>query len=126
MFSQVAEAGMPDLDALLWVQRTVENHSVVVRAFGELDMLTAPRLSTQLDRAEAIVVPPAQVVLDLTGLTFLGSVGLSVLVAHHQRCAKLGSRLEIVPGGRAVTRPITMTGLHRVLDLVPDFVGGQA
>jgi anti-sigma B factor antagonist len=126
MFSQVVEAAMPDLDALLWVQRTVENHSVVVSAIGEVDMLTAPRLSTQLDLAEAIVVPPAPVVLDLTGLTFLSSAGLSVLLAHHRRCAALGSRLEIVPGGRAVTRPITMTNLHRVLDLVPSFVGGQA
>lgn len=117
---------MTDLDALLWVQRTVENHSVVVRAAGELDMLTAPRLSTQLDLAEAIVVPPAPVVLDLSGLMFLGSAGLSVLLAHHERCAKLGSRLEIVPGGRAVTRPLEVTGLDQILAVVPDFVSGPA
>lgn len=108
-----------ELDGLLWVQRTVENHSVLVRAGGELDILTAPRLSQQLDRAEAIVVPPAPVVLDLTGLTFLGSAGLSVLMAHHERCLALGSQLRIVPGGRAVTRPLNMTGLDRVLSVVP-------
>ncbi len=109
----------PELDGLLWVQRTVDNHSVVVRAGGELDILTAPRLSQQLDRAEAIVVPPAPVVLDLTGLTFLGSAGLSVLLEHHERCLALGSRLRIVPGGRAVTRPLSMTGLDRVLTVIP-------
>jgi len=70
------EAVVTDLDSLLWVQRTVDNLSVVVQAGGELDMLTAPRLSAQLDQAEAIVVPPAPVVLDLTALTFLGSAGL--------------------------------------------------
>jgi anti-sigma B factor antagonist len=117
---------MTDVDAMLWVQRTVENHSVVVCAAGELDLLTAPRLSTQLDLAEAIVVPPAPVVLDLTGLTFIGSAGLSVLLTHHRRCVELGARLEIMPGGRAVTRPITVTGLDKVLTLVPDFVGGRA
>lgn len=112
---------MPDLDELLWIQRNVENHSVVVRAGGELDMLTAPRLSTQLDLAEAIVVPPAPVVLDLTGLTFLSSAGLSVLLAHHHRCAALGSRLEIVPGGHAVTRPLEVSGLDEVLTIATDF-----
>jgi anti-anti-sigma factor len=117
---------MTDVDAMLWVQRTVENHSVVVRAMGEVDILTAPRLSTQLDLAEAIVVPPAPVVLDLTGLTFLGSAGLSVLLAHHRRCAELGSRLEIVPGGRAVTRPLAVTGIDQVITIIPEFVGGRA
>ncbi|TDV55021.1 STAS domain-containing protein [Actinophytocola oryzae] len=117
---------MPDLDALLWVTRTVENHSVVVRASGELDMLTAPRLSTQLDFAEAVVVPPAPVVLDLTGLTFLGSAGLSVLLNHDKRCKSRGSRLEIVPGGTAVTRPLTVTALDQVLTVKPDLVGGPA
>lgn len=117
---------MPNLDELLWVQRRVENHSVVVQAGGDLDILTAPRLSTQLDLAEAIVVPPAPVILDLTQLNFLGSAGLSVLLTHHKRCAELGSRLEIVPGGRAVTRPLEMTGLDKVLAVTPDFVGGQA
>jgi anti-anti-sigma factor len=117
---------MPDLDDLLWMERTVEGHSVVVRAGGELDMLTAPRLSDQLDVAEAIVVPPAPVVVDLTGLTFLSSAGLSVLLAHHRRCAELGSRLEIVPGGSVVTRPLEATGLNEVLTVVTDFVGGKA
>lgn len=111
---------MTDLDSLLWVQRTVDNLSVVVQAGGELDMLTAPRLSAQLDQAEAIVVPPAPVVLDLTGLTFLGSAGLAVLLAHHERCARLGSTLQIRAASRVVTRPLAMTALDRVLNLVPE------
>lgn len=111
---------MTDLDSSLWVQRTVDNLSVVVQAGGELDMVTAPRLSAQLDQAEAIVVPPAPVVLDLTGLTFLGSAGLAVLLTHHERCAELGSTLQIRPGGQAVTRPLTTTALDRVLNLVPE------
>lgn len=117
---------MSDVDTLLWVQRTVENYSVVVQASGEVDMATAPRLASQLDLAEAIVVPPAPVVLDLTALTFLGSAGLRVLVAHHQRCASRGTTLEIIPGGRAVTRPLHMTGLDRVLAVRPVPVGGPS
>jgi anti-anti-sigma factor len=119
------EAAMTDLDSLLWVQRTVDNLSVVVQAGGELDMLTAPRLSAQLDQAEAVVVPPAPVVLDLTGLTFLGSAGLAVLLRHHERCAELGSTLQIRASGRAVTRPLRMTALDQVLNVVPELASSS-
>lgn len=105
------------IDGALWVQRTVENLSVVVTACGELDLNTAPVLNTQLELAEAIVVPPAPVVLDLTAISFLGSTGLSILVEHHERCVALGSSLRIVPGGRAVTRPLAMTGLDQILTI---------
>ncbi|MFC4855365.1 STAS domain-containing protein [Actinophytocola glycyrrhizae] len=114
---------MIDLDALMWVQRTVDNLSVVVQAGGEVDMLTAPRLSAQLDQAEAIVVPPAPVVLDLTRLTFLGSAGLAVLLTHHERCAEIGSTLQIRTSGNVVTRPLAMTGLDRVLTVVSELAG---
>jgi anti-sigma B factor antagonist len=107
------------VDGSLWVERTVENHSVVVRAGGELDLRTAPILNKQLELAEAIVVPPAAVVLDLTEITFLGSAGLSVLLRHHERCTEMGSGLRVVPGGRAVSRPLAMTGLDKVLTVVP-------
>lgn len=112
---------MTEIDDVLWVQRTVDNLSVVVQAGGELDMLTAPRLSAQLDQAEAIVVPPAPVVVDLTGLTFIGSAGLAVLLAHHERCVALGSSLQIRANTSVVTRPLMMMALDRVLNLVPEF-----
>lgn len=104
-------------DDSIWVERTVENHSVVVRAGGELDLRAAPVLGEQLALAEAIVVPPAPVVLDLTGIEFMGSAGLSLLMEHHERCLALGTRLLIVPGSSAVTRPLMVTGLDRVLNL---------
>jgi anti-sigma B factor antagonist len=107
------------VDGSLWVERTVENHSVVVRAGGELDLRTAPILNEQLELAEAVVVPPGIVVLDLSEISFLGSAGLSVLLRHHERCEELGSGLRVVPGGRAVSRPLAMTGLDKVLTVVP-------
>ena len=99
---------------LLWVDRKVENHSVLVRAVGEVDLVSAPLLDRQLDMAEAVVVPPAPVVLDLEAVTFLGSAGVRVLLRHHQRCAELRSRLEII-GGDVVRRMVTAVGLDQVL-----------
>jgi anti-sigma B factor antagonist len=103
-----------DAGDMLWVDRQVDNHSVIVRAVGEVDLVSAPLLYSQLAMAEAVVVPPAPVVLDLEGVSFLGVKGLRVLLRHHQRCTDLGSRLEIF-GGRVVSRVVAAAGVDQVL-----------
>lgn len=103
----------------LRVERETTDGVVVVRATGDLDIATAPVLDEQLRAAEAIVVPPAHIVLDLTGVRFMSSSGLALLVQSHQRCEELGSSLRVVADNRAVLRPIELTGLHRLLLLVP-------
>jgi anti-sigma B factor antagonist len=103
-----------DAADMLWIDRRVDNHSVIVRAVGEVDLVTAPLLSTQLAMAVAVVVPPAPVVLDLEGMSFLSAQGLKVLLRHHQRCVDLGSRLEIF-GGRVVRRVVAAAGVDQVL-----------
>jgi anti-anti-sigma factor len=105
--------------ARLCAEQFVEGRSVLVRVTGELDGITAGTLSATLADAEAVVLPPAPVVVDMTGVTFLGAAGLSVLVEHHERCADLGSALLIVPGSKAVRRTISVTGLHERLALIP-------
>jgi len=103
----------------LRVEQVVEGRSVLVRVAGELDTGTAGTLSATLLDAERAVSPPAPVVVDLTGVSFLAAAGLSVLVDHHERCAALGSALLIVPGSKAVRRAMAATGLHARLALIP-------
>lgn len=105
--------------ARLRVEQVVEGHLVLVRVAGEVDNLTADTLSATLADAAAAVSPPAPVVVDLTGVSFLGAAGLSVLVDHHERCAALGGALLIVPGSKAVRRALAVTGLHLRLALIP-------
>lgn len=101
---------------MLWFDRIVDNHTVIVRAVGEVDFVSAPLLSAQLRVAEAVVVPPAPVILDLAGVTFIGSAGLSVLLDHHESCAERGTSLRLVCG-RVVTRVLTVTGLAQTLSV---------
>jgi anti-anti-sigma factor len=58
------------------------------------------------------------VVLDLTAIDFFGSAGLALLADHASRCADLRSRLCVVAGHRAVLRPMVLTGLDRVVEVV--------
>jgi len=104
---------------LVWISRRVDNHAVVVQVGGEVDLVSAPVVDGQLRAAEALVMPPSPVVLDLTTTAFFGSSGLALLVKHASRCAELGSRLRVVADQAAVLRPIAVTGIGQLVDVVP-------
>ncbi|MEV6609766.1 STAS domain-containing protein [Kutzneria sp. NPDC051319] len=113
-------AGLPpDPNEALQMREEIVDGAVVVRAVGEVDMATRELLDLRLQAAESQVAPPAPVVLDLSGVVFLASMGLSLLVEHHERCAERGSRLIVVATDRAVLRPMQITGLTELLTVVP-------
>jgi anti-sigma B factor antagonist len=93
--------------------------SVRVRAAGEIDSSSAPALRNELDTV--LDDAPSEIVLDLCGVTFLDSAGLSVLAAAHRRATTDGVRLRVLVTGRAVVRPLQITGLWQLLqaELVP-------
>lgn len=80
---------------------------------GEVDCSTAPQLSACID--SLLSAAPAEVVIDLTRVSFLDSAGLHALVSANGRARELGVRLRVLVGTRAVERPIQVTGLWDVL-----------
>jgi anti-sigma B factor antagonist len=85
----------------------------VVEATGEVDLVTAPALRTAL--ADALDEAPGGLcVVDLTGVTFLDSAGLTTLIEVNQRARSLR---VVVGSNRTVIRPIQLTGLDGVLAL---------
>jgi anti-sigma B factor antagonist len=86
---------------------------VRVSLVGEVDSSTTPQLTDCLDRL--LSASPAEVVIDLTQVTFLDSAGLHALVLAHGRAAGQGTRLRVLVATRAVERPIQVTGLWDVL-----------
>jgi anti-anti-sigma factor len=90
--------------------------AVVLHVTGELDLLTTPTL------AEACLSElrkrPAVLVIDLTGVTFLASVGMSAIVAAHEEGGE-HTRVRVVGGTRDTMRPIRVTGLDNLLSVYP-------
>lgn len=89
-----------------------------VTVSGEVDSATAPGLRNCL--LEVLSRPgTAAVELDLTGVTFLDSAGLSALATAH-RAAQAGGRELVMRcgGARAVARPLQITGLWDVFTVV--------
>jgi anti-sigma B factor antagonist len=97
--------------------------AVVVHADGEIDILTAPLLREQLQKAYPAASPPQIVVADLTGVRFLGSAGLSVLLEADRTCRARSTPLRVVAPSPATIRPLRVTGIDRVLDVVESMSG---
>jgi anti-sigma B factor antagonist len=94
---------------------------VVLRVSGEIDMLTAPELAGHLEtRLGGQTQPDGIVVLDLTGVTFLGSAGLAVLATARNSAVARNLDLRLIATTHEVLRPLELTGLHQVLTIVPD------
>jgi len=103
---------------LLEVTSEQMGEAVVVRVVGEVDIRTAPRLNSALSLACETVVPPGVVVADLTGVTHLGSFGLSAVVIAHHRCQERRSAFLVVADDQLVLRLLHASGLDRVLTVV--------
>jgi anti-anti-sigma factor len=106
-----AASGVPAIDIAV---RSPADRVVVVTVTGEVDMITAPELRACLRQN---VDGRRAVVLDLSGVSFLASAGLAVLIEalrHSQRC---GADLRLVVTSRAVRRPLQATGLGEVFAL---------
>lgn len=86
----------------------------VVSVSGEIDMLSAPALRAYVTTN---LVDDGTFVLDLSGVSFLGSAGLAVLVGAAQESGTRAIAFAVVAADRAVTRPIVATGLGEVFDV---------
>jgi anti-sigma B factor antagonist len=80
----------------------------VVRVVGEIDLATAPQLRTLL--GELIDAGAAQVVLDCSGLEFLDSSGIGVLVAARSRLGDDGALVLVAPPAH-VRKVLDITGV---------------
>ncbi|RFZ69454.1 Anti-sigma-F factor antagonist RsfB [Mycobacterium marinum] len=108
----------PPLSAPDSITAVVTDHDgvTVLSIGGEIDLVTAPALEEAI--GAVVADNPAALVIDLSGVEFLGSVGLKILAATYE---KLGTAAEfgVVAQGPATRRPIHLTGLDKTFPLYP-------
>lgn len=105
----------------LQMTQVVFDDAVVVTVAGDVDLNTADQLETGLNTACLANLPPRELLVDLSGVAFLGAVGLTSLVIADHRCQELGVAFRIVANHRAVLRPLEITGLSEIMRVVPTF-----
>jgi anti-sigma B factor antagonist len=97
------------------IESKPEGDSVTVAVSGEIDLSTADELDAAIREAEKTETD--RVVVDLSGLSFVDSTGLGVLLEAIKRNRSDGNRLSFVPSKHeAVTRLLALTGTTELLD----------
>ena len=114
--SEQSGAGVGLQPGELRLSSAVRGDALVLAAVGEVDHATAPRLQAAAE--QAVATHPALLVLDLSGVGFLASAGLTVLVGVHQ-LGEPAVPTRVVASGRATLRPIQLTGLDQKLNVFP-------
>jgi anti-sigma B factor antagonist len=95
-------------DFTVSAERTDE--MVVISCAGELDIATAPDVEQAIGKAVA-PDPPKLIRLDWSGLTFMDSTGIRLLLTTVRRCKEAGLELiwDLSP---AAQRALDAVGIH--------------
>src|SRR4029077_6189015 len=83
---------------------------------GEIDLSTAPAFEAAI--AGALDEDPPVLVIVLSEVSFLASVGLRILAATHEKVSK-SAQVAIVANNPATNRPMQLTGLDKVMSMYP-------
>ncbi|MDT5064675.1 MAG: anti-sigma factor antagonist [Mycobacterium sp.] len=90
---------------------------------GVVDLATAPALEEVTD--QLVAQKPRALVIDITEVTFLASVGLKILASTHRDITPTGC-FAVIADGPATSRPIKLTHLDEVFSLYPTLDDGLA
>jgi anti-sigma B factor antagonist len=106
------------------------NHSVreqggvsVVELSGDVDVGGAPELRNLLT---GLLEPGSRVVIDLSGVAFIDSSGVGLLVTAHRKAAEVGGELALAAPAGTVERVFELTRTNRLLRIFPTLEEGLA
>jgi anti-sigma B factor antagonist len=89
--------------------------AVVIRLAGELGINTSQDLERHL--TQECARHPRVTVFDLSGLEFMSSLGLGVLVTYRRAAQRWGGRVAVAAARPAIVEVLKRTGLASTLDL---------
>src|SRR4051812_34787922 len=109
-----------DLFTDLDVKIDMVGADVLVWARGELDLASAPRLREAMLDVLAGRNDAFTITLDVSGIEFVDSSGLGVLVAVLKRMRFVGGDLVIRAPSRSLRKLLGLTGLDKVFTVEAD------
>lgn len=95
------------------IQKETEASQVTLKLVGRLDTITAPSLETELKSA----IPAAtKLILDFTGIEYISSAGLRVLLSAQKIMSRQGKMIVKNPNA-TVMEIFEMTGFRDILHI---------
>lgn len=94
-----------------------QGSDVTLTVIGEIDLATVEEMSSRLTRlADGDGGDNERILVDLSGVGFMGASGLSALVTAEQALRQRGSTLRVRAPQRVVAHLFELTGLHHFLE----------
>lgn len=99
----------------LAISTSTDQGNAVVSVTGEVDVSNAAELRAALDAC--LSESPAEVVVDLSGVPYIDSTGIGVLVGAAHRAAEAGARITVARPQRNVLRVLGLLGVGADLNI---------
>ncbi len=94
-----------------------DNGTLVIRAEDRLDLANAQVFHDELDAA--IESSERAVVIDMSGLTYISSAGLRVIIQMLRRLQRQDARLALCSLSHEVQNVFDTSGIGRLVDIQP-------
>jgi anti-sigma B factor antagonist len=87
-----------------------------IRLSGELDVSTVPEFNKRISELRHRDIHA--IVLDLSGITFMDSTGLSAILVAEMHARMRGQRFSVIEGPPHVNELFRLTGVDNFLEIV--------
>ena len=91
-----------------------EANNLVIFLIGELDECTAPYTKSAIDEALR-GYKCADIIFDLSGLSFMDSTGIGVLISKYKQLKSAHSKLYVRKPSKNIDRIFDMAGLYSIM-----------
>ncbi len=105
-----------EMDETFGVTEASAGRSVVVTLSGEIDVAAAPTVRERLEQAAG---RDGTLVVDLSGVSFIDSTALGVLIGIHKQREAADSGMRLVVSEPRILKVFEITGLTDLFDIVP-------
>jgi anti-sigma B factor antagonist len=99
----------PDAASHLRIQREPDAQGIIVALTGELDLASAPELDRELQALDGAT--PGRLLIDLSGLDFMDSTGIALLIRAQRSADANGYRLSLRRGPAQIEKLFEVTRL---------------
>lgn len=98
------------------IEFSSEQDALVMKISGEIDHRYATRIRREADR-KIVTYPDKPFIIDLSGVSFMDSSGIGVIIGRYKLVKSFGSKVLIVSSGKTVGKILDMSGLRKIIDI---------
>lgn len=97
------------------VKLTIHADTLLATVSGEIDHHSAKAIRSAIDTSLAASAPEA-LVIDLSGVTFMDSSGLGLVLGRYTKATEAGIAFSVTGATERVRKIFDMAGLDRIID----------